>query len=359
MSLATEGLLQGGQKVDASIYTGQEFFTELCEDVASTRAGDRIAVATMDFDVSDPMVGLLFNEVEDAAHRKVEIDLAVCAFALLEPRPTVGPIVLPLPLSREVYQNRVAPLARLGGLPTARCSVINQPRGPLVWNYFAGRSHIKLAVVNDNTKIGGPSLQGSGRIDAVVGINDSKTADILYGMAKSLVKHKSTREALGDSDFVIPVDDITDIYVDAGVRGQSGILDKTLDIIDSAAEEVTISSPFFLTGVAGDHLASAYHKGVEIYLAHNHVSKYEQLRFVHRAIKARERMRRPAAFFKHQVPQDLAALHAKVVANEDVGMVASHNFVENGVKFGTAEIAVVRRDPVFAKAAKNIILSQV
>lgn len=345
--------------VELNLYTGTDYFKKLADDIALTNPGDRVAVTTMDFDTRDPLVADVFQELYEAAERRVDVVLGVDAFAHLDPRRTIGPIVLPFALNEAAKEARVAPLERLGRLATARCGVTNKPKKP-VWNYFAGRSHIKLAVVNNKVYLGGPSLQGSDRLDMVVGFENGPTADALYDIATSIVESEDTGLVLGTRDKGWAVDQDTRILIDAGQPRQSHILEEALRIIDEAEERVTISSPFLLTGAISERLVQAHtQRDVDTYIAYNHVSKHEQMQLVHRAILLMQRLRNPREFFANQVPRDLPALHAKILSNEREAMVTSHNFVETGVKFGTPEIALVRRSSRFAQAVRDLLLSQV
>ena len=83
------------------------------------------------------------------------------------------------------------------------------------------------------------------------------------------------------------------------------------------------------------------------------------MRLAHRLILTKEKLGKPKELFANQLPQQLPALHAKVIASEKAGLIGSHNFVETGVKFGTAEIALLRDDPTFAQALQQLLLSQI
>jgi phosphatidylserine/phosphatidylglycerophosphate/cardiolipin synthase-like enzyme len=345
--------------VELNLYTGEDFFRSLSHDIADTEAGDRIAITTMDFDAGDPLVAEVVSELYAAGERSVNVGLGIDAFALLNPRKTIGPIVLPFPMSKEARERRITPFEKLGELATVRCGVTNMPPEP-VFNLFAGRSHIKLAIVKNKVYLGGPSMQGSDRLDMVVGFEDEQTANSLYDVAASIIDTEDTNIALGSGDASWKLDDLTRVLIDAGKPNQSHILEEAIRIIDEAEQQLIISSPFLLTGVVNDHLVKAHkQRAVNVHIAYNHVSKYEQMRLVHRVILLKQRLLNPSNFFDHQVPVSLPALHAKVLASEREGMVTSNNLVEAGVKFGTAEIALIRRDATFAQAVRALLLMQV
>ena len=68
----------------------------------------------------------------------------------------------------------------------------------------------------------------------------------------------------------------------------------------------------------------------------------------------RERMRNlPEHFFAGRLGKLVPKLHAKVLASEKAAIVGSHNYVIQGVNFGTAELALHSMDPAFALAVRN------
>jgi hypothetical protein len=51
------------------------------------------------------------------------------------------------------------------------------------------------------------------------------------------------------------------------------------------------------------------------------------------------------------LPKTGPGLHAKLIATEKGAIIGSHNYVRTGVQLGTAEIALMRYDTVFARNA--------
>lgn len=339
---------------DIAVLANHTYFASLKHDLAQTHADDRVAITSMGFDPTEPLVADILSQVYKAGDRKVNIGLGIDAFALLEVN-THGPLVFTKGIGKNpTVQQRLAALDEIGSRETAHYSIINMPPPPVA-NILAGRSHMKLAVFNDHAYLGGPSLQGTHRLDMVARINDTNTADWLYQLASEIIDSGSTTPVLGRSDFEYPVDSITDILVDTGKPGQSHILEEALQIIDDAEEYLTVSFQYFPTGEIGKRLVKAIKRGVEVNIAYNHPSQHDRMRLAHYALHAKERLQKPSSFFRNQVPVTKPPLHAKVIANEDIGIVGSHNFVAAGVKLGTPEIAVRRKSSYFAQNIRNLL----
>lgn len=341
--------------VDLQLLSGTDYFSSLSNAISSTVEGDRVAVTTMGFDPDEPLPNKIVSQLNQAGSRNVTVALGVDAFALLETT-GMGPFSFPKSAyNSEAAQRRMSALSQLAAHSTARYGIINMPTSPVA-NLFAGRSHMKLAVINDQAYLGGPSFQGCDRLDMVVGISDKQAADWLYTLATNITDIGDTNAVLGDADKEIPVDNVTDILIDVGKPGQSHILSEAMEIIDTANEHITIASQFLPTGEMGKKLAKAIKRGVDVHIAYNHPSKFDRMNLAHHMILAREKLRKPPEFFNNQVPLIRPPLHAKAIVNESTGMVGSHNLVETGVKLGTPEIALRRRTSQFAQAVRSLLL---
>lgn len=340
--------------VDLHLHTGTGYFNSLNHAISKTTDGDRIAIATMGFDPDEPLSTKIVAQLHQASDRSVDVAFGVDAFALLETS-AIGALAFPKrSYSSETAKRRITSLAQLASHNTSRYSIVNMPTSS-VTNLFAGRSHMKLAVVNDQAYLGGPSFQGCDRLDMVVGINDKKTADWLYALTTAIIDTGDTSAVLGQTDQEVPIDKETTILIDAGKPRQSRILAEAMEIVDNANEQITVSSQFLPTGELGRKLTMAIKRGVDVHIAYNHPSKFDRMNLAHYAILAREKLRKPPRFFHNQVPIDKPPLHAKAIANESIGLVGSHNLVEAGVRFGTPEIALRRQDPLFAQAVRNLL----
>lgn len=346
-----------GGVVNVSPYTSMDFFEQLNADIAATQAGDRVSLTTLCLEPGEPIIKETLGQLSAAALRGAEVTLAIDAYSLMYPR-GIGPFALPISRGADIIGRCEAAIADLSE-SGANIAVINQPKHRIAQQY-KGRSHIKINAVNGKVYLGGPNLSDTERTDMVVGFEQHQTAARLHQLTADLVEAGNTADVLGGQDFTHPVDNITDILVDAGKPNQSLILDQALGLIDEAEEYVVLGSQYFPNGATSQRLRAAHKRGVDVYIAYNHPTKHDQLVPMHKAIIAAQRLRgNPPEFFANQVPVELPKLHAKVLASEKAAMVGSHNYIPLGVRYGTAEMTLIQRDPVFAKSVRELLLKQV
>jgi phosphatidylserine/phosphatidylglycerophosphate/cardiolipin synthase-like enzyme len=342
------------------ILSGTEFFKSLAADLCSTGPDSRVAILTMDFEPSEPLVKPVVEELAAAADRQVEISLGVDAFAFLidDGKKTVGPMFLPLPFGQENYRKRRAALASLAQKPTVNVSVLNQPDKRLK-NPFSGRSHIKTAVVDDKVYLGGPNFHKTERADMVVSLEDAELADWLCELSSRIVRAGSTSEVLGGQDIDLQLDDKTRVLVDSGKPGQSLILDEAMRLIDDANERLYASFQFLPSGQLAERLGDADARGVTVRPFYNHPAQYNLALNLHeRFVKLRQSGILPKTLLQSSLPRHAEIIHSKAMASEKAAIVGSHNFVELGVKYGTPEIALRREDPAFALAVGSCLARQ-
>lgn len=351
---------EGARTTELELYSGIEFFERLAGDISETSSGDRVVILTMSFGPGEPLVANIIDELHASADRGTDIVIGVDAYALMadgDSRAT-GPLLFPMPFGQASFIRRRREIDRLAGRDSVRCSIINRPSRYLT-NPFAGRSHIKLAIVNDKVKIGGPNFHKSDRDDIVVEFENPETADMLYELARCIVETGSTDEALDGQDQAWPMDGKTTIMIDAGMRNQSLIFETALQIIEDARKSIIGSFQFFPNGKTADSFIRAYNRDIRTRLIHNHpFSGGKLLGGVEYLAMLRQKSRMPSALFADQVPRG-RTMHGSAIASETAVVVGSHNLVERGVKFGTAELAILSRDPDFAHQVGNFILSQV
>jgi phosphatidylserine/phosphatidylglycerophosphate/cardiolipin synthase-like enzyme len=349
--------------VDITILTRAAYFEELARSISHTKAGGRVALASMVFDTEEPVVARIADELAAAAARGVTVYLAVDARVFLTNERTKlpGPLwsrkTLPKRL-RGPFRSHRDTLEKLaaGGVKYA---VVNQPSRRFRLPQ-AGRSHIKAAVIGDNLYIGGSNLEKPDDIDGMLGWRDRKTADWLYEHLRALVETGHSRIAFTDTDERHVVDGQTEILLDAGKPGQSIILDEALRLIDRAQKWIFFTCQYVPHGVIADRLARAEKRGVEVAVLFNHPGKhatYEGL--LQRGAKLHERLRLLASYFRGELPKSAPFLHGKLLATDRGTMLGSHNYIYTGVRFGTAELAVLSRDPELAKRIVESINRQV
>lgn len=346
-----------------TIFNADDYFKAVTSRIAKAAQGERVALITMVFEPSEQLVKDLLREVIAAAERGVRVHLVIDAHSfMLSPSdiPT-GPMywrrdILTAKRPRHFFDKvrLLESLRRAGG----HYAIINQPTA---WptNPFAGRSHIKATVIGDEAYVGGCNLGHTGQIDYMVRLRHATAADWIYKLILHIATDKSAWRALEGQDCKLPLDGQTTLLVDAGVPGQSHIFQEALQCIDQAKQWLVITCQFLPNGVISQHLAQAHARGVRIYSIFNHPAKHSNLTpLAHYLIRGHEKRRYPPELFTGELPRSHQRLHAKLIATESLALIGSHNYVATGVRLGTAEIALLRREPSFAREALLLLLPQ-
>ena len=158
------------------ILNDHEYHAEVLRRVQATKAGDRVAVMTMSFEPSEQITKALMQELIAAAKRQVRVTLVIDAISLMvQDMIPVGPLYTlpnPIPKWRRGFDAKFYILNELrdnGG----KYRITNIPARPLT-NPFAGRSHVKLTVINDTAYLGGCNLSKTWGIDLMVRFKDQK-----------------------------------------------------------------------------------------------------------------------------------------------------------------------------------------
>lgn len=331
-------------------YTKPEYFADLTERVSVAGKGDQITLMTMNFDPSAPEVEKLIDGVGLAATKGADARLIVDAMDfILGPDGRLGPLFYGRSLCNSHSSTAMRTYKSLENLRSrgGKYFVINQP-AHIFSIPFAGRSHMKLALVNERIYLGGCNLDSEDLHDLMIGWNDAKTAHWLYGLTDNIAAAGNVKDALQGNDITFEVDENTTIYVDSGVKKQSLIYDEALRMIDLAKKNAFITCQYFPGGQTGLHLANAQKNGTDVRIIYNNPSKHHQP-LGHNIYNLHERMRMPANFFENELPVNQQKLHAKILATENGIMVGSHNYVNIGVNLGTAEIALLMQNPLLAR----------
>lgn len=344
-------------RTDFTFYTKPEYYRDITAGIGKLRKGDRVALATMSFKPQYAPVQALMEVLGAAAGRGVRVSLTVDAYVFLsDDKQVPGPLFFSKKLPRRMpaaFQKKYDVLAKLRQ-QGVQVAITNQP-ARVFTSPVGGRSHIKFAVINDRLYIGGCNLTSPERLDVMVGWESRKAADWLYEFSQNMVRTESTAFMHGkDLDFSIDTD--TQLLVDSGKPKQSTIFAHAMQLIDEAEKEVLITCQYFPNSVTTKHLIAAHERGVKVTVMYNHPSKFPKPQnLLHYAVVARERLRTPPILFKQQLPKDRHYLHAKIIATESAAIIGSHNYVTAGVNFGTAEIALLRRDPAFSQSTVQFV----
>lgn len=332
------------------------YFRQLAKEIKQTKVGDRVGLATMS---REPLIVEVVDELIAAARRGVEVYFMVDAilFTFTDKPLQLGPLWFGLPLTAGwgmfgQHYRLVEKLRQAGG----HVGIVNRPRHPFNLP-IAGRSHIKTAVINDRVYIGGHNLSAENQLDIMTYWEDQKTADIIFKFLQQVVAAESVSKVL-DADKRYKLDNQDELLIDRGQPHQSLILDEALALIDNSNDWLYMTCQYFPGGQTGQHLKAAVERGVKVTLMFSPPSSHKSEWFGHKLYELRERSRLPAELFAHKLPDSAPLLHAKLIATEQGAIIGSHNYVDQGVRLGTAEIALLRRDPAFAEAAVQAIQTE-
>lgn len=199
---------------------------------------DKISLVSMSFEPDDPLVDDLLNYLIVAAKRgnKVELVLDAYSFMMSQRNLPIGPVMLGRPFIKISHQKyfrdkyrRLEQLKAAGG----EYHIIDLPSKSTIPLPFAGRSHIKCALVGDTVFVGGCNLWHTNQFDYMVEFNNPKVAMTLRDTIGQAVSFGSFRKALRGRDQNIKIDDESTLLIDAGRPGQSIIYRTALEFIDS------------------------------------------------------------------------------------------------------------------------------
>lgn len=345
---------------DYSFLSRPAYFETLANVVELAARGERVIVATMDFDPLEPAVQRLVEALRTAAHQHANVTLLIDAHNFLQDRGgKPGPLFYRGTLNR-VNGASAASVAALESIEGAggHCVVTNIPKRrfnpPMV-----GRSHIKGAVVGNRVFVGGCNLEHAEQIDVMVTWKDLLAAEKLSNWLLRIADTGSARQALSDVDAEVALDETTRLLIDSGVPRQSLIYDEALQLIDSAQEWIYMTCQYFPGGPTARHLAAAQARGVKVEIDFSHPRTHGSSAAIHYAHQAAQRARRlPRNFFVGKLDKQVPKLHAKVLASEQGAMLGSHNYVIQGVRFGTAELALKSLDSAFSLELRSFMHAQ-
>lgn len=328
---------------------------QLAADITRTQKGDRVVLATLTLDSSQPLIADILKSLEEAAVRGVNVTLLVDAYTFLTSKHKVpGPLWYLPTLSQPFlppFLRHYKALRRLeaSGVKTV---VTNIPKAPFL-PIPAGRSHIKAAVINDKIYVGGCNLTSPNQLDLMVSWHDAKHADWLYDQLASMVQHQGSQGAFGGIDQRLQCSDGSELIIDAGKRRQSAILETAYSLIDNAKKNIVMTCQYFPGGATAQHLLAAHKRGVHVQIFYSHPSVHGIEAPAHHLHILRERARLPKELFENELPKGSRRLHAKVLVSEQSALIGSHNYVTQGVRLGTAELALFSKDSTFATALRD------
>lgn len=347
---------------DKTVYSTEAYFEQLCEDIDSAQQGDRVLLTTMTFETAEPRLVQVMRSLGSAVKRGAAVDLQVDAYPFMLSRGVhPGPLWRSTaPLEKQKLSKPFQPLYEpLSFLSEAGATVtITNPPTRAHQIASIGRSHIKISVINDVTYQGGCNMNAL-HTDCMVRRESPRLADWLYNLMRRRTVQPHSRKAWGNHDMRLALTDEDEYILDVGVRNQSAIYDEALDVIDRAEKWLLITCQYSFAGKTARHLQAAYKRGVNVLPIFNHSSHHDfPGNLLQGSVTATERFRMPQRFFESQIPKSRTYAHIKVLASESESMVGSHNYINAGVRFGTAELALHSKDPAFTRGLAQFTLGE-
>jgi hypothetical protein len=135
------------------------YYNELCQRIDAAQTGGRIALLAMSFDPRERATAAIMDTVYAAVERGVETHFATDAWSFMVDGdlPKLGPLFFNSHLPDNLppaYHNKRESLRQIGAFATGHASIINTPKRAFSLP-IAGRSHIKGAVIDNWSAIGG------------------------------------------------------------------------------------------------------------------------------------------------------------------------------------------------------------
>jgi cardiolipin synthase A/B len=338
-----------------TLFNKQEYLAYLIQRYKAAGLGDRIILATMEFRPDQYEIKQLVEAMQQAAKQGAHVQFMVDAYSfMLKDSLFPGPLYFSKRDPDIGYGTFKPVVEALHSLRKSgvHCEVINKP-GRAFKNPFGGRSHIKFAVINGESFVGGCNLSQPEQLDVMVKIKDTGLANYLSQFTHSVFKYRHVRKALGRKDQSYRINQNTELLIDAGVKRQSLIYDRAYNLITRAGKRVYMTCQYFPNINMPAMLTKAHYRGVGVHLAYNHPDQHRApIRGIQKRTVAIKKKTLPKSVFENQLEQSKKYLHAKILLSEKEAIVGSHNFVKMGVNLGTAEIALHSTAPEFVDAAR-------
>ncbi|HEY2003746.1 MAG TPA: phospholipase D-like domain-containing protein [Candidatus Saccharimonadia bacterium] len=345
-----------------TFYSKPEYFAELIQFLNDAQPGERFVTVNMVTIPWQPGVAEVLDAMVAAARRGVQVTLLTDArnFLIAPGGLMPGPLFYHRRLPRRRLPGRFQQQRRaLETLKAAggRYVILNRPAQAFT-NPWYGRNHIKFTVCGDRYFVGGCNLDNSQHIDLMVAAHDASAANWLVTLAERMLATGSAMASMNGLDFTHETSSAQAFFLDAGVPRRSLIFEQAVELIAASREHVFLATQYFPGGEMGQALLAAHLRGATVTIVYNHPSLFSgPMRLLNATYNLAQRHHLPESFFAH-ANAGPSYLHAKLLATEHGAILGSHNFVEQGVNFGTAEIALLVRDPKFARQATQTVLSQ-
>jgi phosphatidylserine/phosphatidylglycerophosphate/cardiolipin synthase-like enzyme len=307
------------------------------------KAGKTILIQTMNFEYGK-IVGTLEKYLIKASGRGVDVRIN---YDWVAEKYIHGdlPLFPTINGKRRKYVNRVQKKNREmyerlenGGI---KLTITNNPSFPVSQMPYLGRSHIKMAIVDEKCAwVGGVNLYDGAfeNIDIMV---KTRKPSLISALTKLFYQVNENKK---EKDIKVKIDEKESLFIDVGDKGKSIIYDTAKLRIKEAKNSLIFISQYVPDTKLLKEITEAAQKGVMVTILTSpnddpNFTKYpEKLTYIVLKSTIEEIPNIKLIHLDRKV-------HAKVlIIDDEVVMYGSHNYTYSGVLFGTAEIMIETRE---------------
>jgi len=237
-------------------------------------------------------------------------------------------------------------------------TIVSRPFGLINYVLFSYlRNHFKLAIVDNVAWIGGLNAGKDGdynRIDFMVKFSSPDFVDAVA----HIVEHQQDLDENVSEEI-----DGYDLLVDAGLPGESIIYETVLqrlkDIQDPNGAEITLLSPWVPDNELLEVLHQLHQRGAQIRVLTSYHKFQIAFEGIYAVIKNFNTMMMKLKKMEVPILYTPLEVHGKMLlikeGEQAYAVITTHNLVTQGVKMGTAEIAVGSAKPGFVSQCKKFL----
>ncbi len=232
-----------------------------------------------------------------------------------------------------------------------RITILNPPK---LLNYIlpiTGRNHMKIYIADSTAWIGGLNLYDKSfeTLDFMVKYTDSRIVNALITLFLKMGRHRFEKDMLRNSTAY------DTLLLDSGIRNQSLILDTVIEEAVKATETILMVSQMMPEGKLLDTMIQLSEKGIPVTVVTSS-KRTTMFKTFPNNIPYKQFLLKTSGKKNIRLIHINRRVHAKLfMVDNRVAFFGSHNFVDTGVRLGTAEIAIKTTDPGLIKQLEKFI----
>ena len=319
---------------------------EFLEDfkIEATGAKQRIWVQVMEYQHGE-IVGAFHKELLNGAQRGLHVHLAVDWYNRLTHNGHFNSLALPFK-KNELYIAKQQDNHFVDELRDAGAYVIhvNRPANFIDEKVpVRGRNHTKIVIVDNIAYVGGMNLTDSNfrSFDFMVKISDP---EMVQALSEQIFRVNDNRRTQDYSRTFS--DGETSMMVDCGTKGESGILDEALEMINTEQEQAIYVSQLIPDGDIRTSLRRARERGVKVEGITSEITNHP---VVFRELNLASLATMIVKGETFPIKQYPSTLHAKLLWTPKGVYFGSHNLNQSGVEAGTEEVGFFSKNEKLIK----------